>query len=91
VASRNGAGPRQREHAGETRKANNAFGNCVPPSSRSPNSPQAHFAVTDGRDALGTVDQIDGAFVALDINGVIVGRFPTLRQAVRAFDNGGVR
>jgi hypothetical protein len=40
VAERHGAGPRQREHAGETRKAN-ALGKCVP-SSRSPNPSQAN-------------------------------------------------
>ena len=39
---------------------------------------QVHFSVTDGR-------------VALDINGAVVGQYPTLRQAVRAFENGGVR
>jgi hypothetical protein len=52
---------------------------------------QVHFSVTDGRVALGTIDVVDGAFVALDINGAVVGQYPTLRQAVRAFENGGVR
>jgi len=35
--------------------------------------------VTDGRVACGTVDVVDGAFIALDINGAVVGRFPPLR------------
>jgi len=46
--------------------------------------------VTDGRVACGTVDVVDGALIALDINGAVVGRFPPLRQAVRALP-GGVR
>lgn len=86
---RHGAGARQRDDAGGSRKAN-AFGKCGCPSSRTSNRNPAHFSVTDGRVACGTVDVVDGAFIALDINGAVVGRFPPLRQAVRALP-GGVR
>jgi len=88
VAFRNGASLRQREHAGETWKANNAFGKCGSPSSRTSNRNPAHFSVTDGRVACGTVDLINGAFVATDTSGAVVGRFPTLHQAMRAFEGG---
>jgi hypothetical protein len=44
--------------------------------------------VTDGRVACGTVDLINGAFVATDTSGAVVGRFPTLHQAMRAFEGG---
>ena len=49
---------------------------------------QVHFSVTDGRVACGTVDLINGAFVATDTSGAVVGRFPTLHQAMRAFEGG---
>jgi hypothetical protein len=42
-------------------------------------------AVYDGRDAVGIVELIDGAFIAVDTTGEIVGSFRTLSQAVRAF------
>jgi hypothetical protein len=42
-------------------------------------------AVADGRIALGIIDKVDGAFVAVDGVGAIVGSFEDLRSAVRAF------
>jgi hypothetical protein len=63
----------------------------LPQDKKSNSVVQAHFSVTDGRDALGTVDLIDGAFVAVDVNGATVGRYASLRQAVRAFDDGNAR
>jgi hypothetical protein len=52
--------------------------------SASPNSVQAHFSVSDGRTTVGTVQVIDGAFVATDINGKFFGTFSSLRAAARA-------
>jgi hypothetical protein len=53
------------------------------PSSRPPNQTQAatHFSVTAGRTALGTIEQVEGGFVATSAGGNIVGTFPTLREA----------
>jgi len=42
-------------------------------------------AVADGRIALGIIDKVDGAFVAVDGAGAIVGSFEDLCSAVRAF------
>jgi len=48
--------------------------------------------VSDGRTPVGTIDQVGGAaFVATGIDGIIVGEFSTLREAVRAFDDGGAQ
>jgi hypothetical protein len=56
--------------------------------SRSPDRPQARVAVSDGRDALGTIDQIDGVFVATDISGEVNGKFGTLKMAAASFGRG---
>jgi hypothetical protein len=40
--------------------------------------------VTDGRTALGVVEQIDGVFTAIDLTGEIIGTFRTLYEAARA-------
>jgi hypothetical protein len=53
-----------------------------------PNSQTAdakQYAVTSGRTALGSVKLTAAAFVAIDSDGKTVGRFRTLREAVRAF------
>jgi hypothetical protein len=42
-------------------------------------------AVADGRIALGIIDKVDGAFVAVDGAGAVVDSFEDLRSAVRAF------
>ena len=89
MAFRDGVGTRQRVCAGETRKANEAFGKCGSTSSPTSSFPQHRFSVTDGRVARGIVELIDRLFVAIDVNGAIVGCFHTLRAAMRAFDDGG--
>jgi hypothetical protein len=43
------------------------------------------FAVSDGRDALGTVERVGNSFTAIDTAGEIIGTFPTLRVASRSF------
>jgi hypothetical protein len=50
---------------------------------------QARYAITDGRDALGTVQVAGGFFIAVDITGIVIGTFATLREAARAFHVGG--
>jgi hypothetical protein len=80
VAHRNGVGPRPRADA-EAREEN-ALGNRIP-SSRTSNSKQ--YSVTDGRIALGIVELIGGAFVAVDTTGQTLGTFATLRAAVACF------
>jgi hypothetical protein len=46
-----------------------------------------HWAITDGRTAIGTVDLADdGAFIARDLAGKVVGRFDSLLLASRAFE-----
>ena len=91
MRSRDGGEGRQRVCTGDAPKANGAFGKSCPPSSRISNLPQGHFAVTDGRVACGTIDLIDYLFVAIDGRGATIGRFHTLRAAMRAFDDGGER
>src|SRR5258708_28391117 len=48
----------------------------------------AHYSVTAGRTALGTIDQVAGGFVATDASGRVVGTFSTLSAASRAFGGG---
>jgi hypothetical protein len=43
-----------------------------------------HWAVSDGRVALGTVDLIDGAYVT-SVDGVTTGTFRTRLEAARSF------
>jgi hypothetical protein len=43
-----------------------------------------HWSVCDGRVTVGHVDQRDKKFVAIDINGQVVGEFPTLVAAAAA-------
>jgi hypothetical protein len=38
--------------------------------------------VTDGRDHVGTIELIDGQFIAIDATGNVVGRFQHLRTAM---------
>jgi hypothetical protein len=49
------------------------------------------FAVTDGRDAVGTIRAAGGTFTAINTAGEIVGTFDTLIATSRAFTNGGAR
>jgi hypothetical protein len=83
VAFRKGAGPARCEHASEARKAIRDS----KPSSLSSHPNQ--YAVSDGTTALGTVEAVNGAFVAIDTAGIAVGTFASLREASRAFDEGG--
>jgi hypothetical protein len=85
VGRAKGASPAQRGDAGEARKPD-AFGKR-PSSSRIPHPNQ--YAVSDGRTPLGTVEAVNGAFVAIDTAGIAVGTFASLREASRAFDEGG--
>jgi hypothetical protein len=48
-------------------------------------------SVSDGRLAVGTVEVVNGAFTAITTDGVILGEFATLREASRAFHDGGER
>jgi hypothetical protein len=54
-------------------------------SSRIPkaNAPGA-LHVSDGADACGTIVERDGSFFTFDIDGVLVGEYPSQREAVRA-------
>jgi hypothetical protein len=47
------------------------------------------YTVTDGRNAVGIVEMIDGRYVAFDRDGTLIGRFQTLQHAVRALPYGG--
>jgi hypothetical protein len=82
-----GAGPAQREDAGEARKPD-AFGKRAT-SSRSSHPNQ--YAVADGRTALGVVEQVGDCFVAITVDGSTIGTFPSLREASRALPGGGER
>jgi hypothetical protein len=42
--------------------------------------------VTAGRTALGTIEQVEGGFVATSTGGTVVSVFPTLREAIAAID-----
>jgi hypothetical protein len=46
-----------------------------------------HWSVTDGRTLVGTIDLIDGSYVAIDIHGEITGTFGTRLEAARSFPN----
>jgi hypothetical protein len=59
---------------------------CKPPLK----STQAYF-VSDGRIACGTIEVVDGRYVAFDVGGSIIGRFHDLKVAVRALPQGGAR
>jgi len=80
---------RWRGDASEARKSN-ALGTRVPSSRPShPNQAQAaRYAVSDGREPLGTIEQVEGGFVATSTGGTVVGMFQNLREAARAFDGG---
>ena len=46
------------------------------------------YSVYSGRQLLGTVQQANGCFIATNLDGVILGRFPTPIQASRALPEG---
>ena len=92
MARLNGASPTQRGDAAWTRKSD-AFGKRTP-SSRSSHPNQApaaaHFSVTAGRTALGTIEQVEGGFVATSTGGNVVGMFQNLREAADAIERSAV-
>jgi hypothetical protein len=51
----------------------------------------AHFPIADGRDVLGTVDLIDGAYVATDAAGKVVGKFASMKAAPASFTEEAAR
>jgi hypothetical protein len=53
-----------------------------------PRPTQQHFAVSEGRTQLGTVDLVGGRYVARDLHGDIVGKFSSLKAAAASFDGG---
>ena len=76
MALRNGASPTQRGDAAWTRKSD-AFGKRTS-SSRSSHPNQ--YAVSDGRTPLAIAETVTG-FTAVTTDGVIIGKFSTLRAA----------
>jgi hypothetical protein len=92
VARRNGGSLPQRDHAAGTRKSD-AFGKY--PSSKPnphPNQAQAaRYSVTAGREALGTIAETVTGFTAVTTAGIVIGTFPTLREAAAALPGGGDR
>jgi hypothetical protein len=81
VALRNGASPTQRGDAAWTRKSD-AFGKRTS-SSRSSHPNQ--YAVSDGRTPLGTIAETVTGFTAVTTDGVIIGKFSTLKAAAASF------
>jgi hypothetical protein len=60
---------------------------------RSRETEAVHWSVTDGRTLVGTIDLIDGSYVATDIHGEITGTFGMRLEAARSLpsstDSGG--
>lgn len=58
------------------------------PSVRSSHIPKANapdaLHMSDGADARGTIVERDGSFFAFDIDGVLIGKYPSQREAMRA-------
>jgi hypothetical protein len=52
--------------------------------SRSNQRAAARFSVSDGRLALGVVERVGDRFTAIDLHGVIIGTFASLREAAAA-------
>jgi len=79
-----GAGHTHREHGGQagTKHA------CGKRNRSSRIDLFRQYAVTDGRLAVGTIEIVDGFFIALDIDGNIIGKFGTLTLPVRALPAG---
>jgi hypothetical protein len=82
LSFRKGAGLTQRVDAAEARKADQ-IERLINPTNNLP-EPALQYAVSDGRDSVGTIEHRDGYFVAIDCDGNIVGRFHDLKVAVRA-------
>jgi hypothetical protein len=54
--------------------------------SRPSSSNSNTVSVYAGRQFLGSVERRDDSFVAINTDGVVVGRFETLREAIGAFE-----
>ena len=86
MASRKARAP-QRDDAGRARKVKVAPQQR--PSSPTPQLTQHWWSIYIGRDALGTVREVAGSFVATNASGRIIGTFASLREAARALPGGG--
>jgi hypothetical protein len=53
-------------------------------SNRTPSLPQAELAVFDGQNRVGAIRRRDGLYIAKDARNRELGRFETLRGAMRA-------
>ena len=84
---RPGAGPSHRGHGGraETKDA------CEKRKTSSRSQVSLQYAITDGRISVGTVEVIEGCYVAFAPDGSVIGRFQTLRLAVFALPTEGGR
>jgi hypothetical protein len=51
------------------------------------NSRKVHWSVTDGRTGVGTIELRGDGFVAIDLSGRVVGRFPTLHEAASVLEH----
>jgi hypothetical protein len=87
VAHRNGAAPGT-DHAVTGGRGKDAL-EPHSSSSRSQSTSQTRYSITEGRTSIGSVEVIAGAYIAIDTNGAIIGRYGTLRLAVRALPCGG--
>jgi hypothetical protein len=85
VAHWNGAEPRHRVTDSEAPERKCAWKPRSFPSSRTPNSEQ--YSVSDGSTALGIVELISGAFIAVYSSDEIIGAFDTLIAAALFLQN----
>jgi hypothetical protein len=92
VARRNGAAPAT-DHAVNGGRKHGALGKRVSACSRSQNPPQANphwFSVYDGRLCIGhLISRGKLGVEAFDVGDRSLGIFPSLKQAIAAFDGGG--
>ena len=49
------------------------------------------LAVSDGRVTIGTINVIDGIYIAVDTGGIVIGTFGSMLEAVRSLPQGGGR
>lgn len=62
-----------------------------PRKSKQGESTPKYYSVTDGTAAVGTIQVMPGgAFTSITTTGEIIGEFATLREAMVAFDGGGL-
>jgi hypothetical protein len=54
------------------------------PPPRNKRKPPTSFSLYDGRELLGTVASDHGAFIAINLDGEIIGKFSTLTEATRS-------